>query len=579
MILSPVRYWSSYLLLFSMSLWLFGLRNVNSFVSKRYAIVQLQLSPTHASRIGPGRLFATSKVKSNQKSKLLKATPRKPAGTSDTFLPIVSITSTTTEAEIINNFKELRKSSSHKKLLDMVKESSTYGLLNLSLVKSALKNLQMMNRTDLGNQVFDSYQSSRTTQSMIQELMAEPESTGFVLKWFCRVGNMTIVESLVEALGIVLPTSTEIPSDSRMERLLIASSRAENRTVQEFYQFYFADILTQVCLGYCACGQFSRALSCLQLMVHHGMSMELEISRKILKIFLRESNVVFARTAIRQLLAVGAVHDHESLQLAVNSFMRNIEFIKGAVSMKTLPPEKYGEVAFIGRSNVGKSSLINAISNRKQLAFTSKVAGKTSEFNYFEVTGFVGAQKEENKFYLIDLPGVGYAQKSKDKRSVWSTLMNEFTKQRRTLRCIFHLIDSRHGVLDADDECFDLLAELPEHVQYVVVFTKVDKLRSSELLMSTYRTQAHITVDNSSSDAENHEEPLPLERVPVARNVYESVQRKLRSVTTRRIPLLYTSSETKLGALSVLLTTLETTAVANGSNLCSFPSSTDADCK
>jgi GTP-binding protein len=230
------------------------------------------------------------------------------------------------------------------------------------------------------------------------------------------------------------------------------------------------------------------------------------------------------------MLSLRSAHDNDALQIVVNSFLRSIDFIKGAVSMDTLPMEDCPEVAFIGRSNVGKSSLINAITNRKGLAFTSKTAGKTSEFNYFEVKGLVGAKKEEPRFYLIDLPGVGYAARSRDQRWGWKNLLDSFAQQRNTLKVIFHLVDSRHGMLDADYECLELLDTLPEHVTYVVVFTKVDKLRTS---------------DNT---------------VPIAEHILRSVQIKVKERTHRHVPILFTSSDTKYGALDVLLMILNKVA-------------------
>jgi GTP-binding protein len=133
------------------------------------------------------------------------------------------------------------------------------------------------------------------------------------------------------------------------------------------------------------------------------------------------------------------------------------------------------KAAFIGRSNVGKSSLINMISNRKGIAFVSKTPGKTSEFNYFDAKGRVGMKNEKHRFYLVDLPGVGYAEVRKELRASWLVLLRDYVVNRETLRIVFHLIDSRHGILDTDEDCLSLLEVLPEHVQYVIVLTKVDK--------------------------------------------------------------------------------------------------------
>lgn len=124
---------------------------------------------------------------------------------------------------------------------------------------------------------------------------------------------------------------------------------------------------------------------------------------------------------------------------------------------------------------MGKSSLINMISNRKGMAFVSKTPGKTSEFNYFDAKGKVGSKNEKHRFYLVDLPGVGYAEVRKELRASWLVLLKDYIRNRSTLRMFFHLIDSRHGILDTDEDCLSLLEVLPDYVQYVIVLTKVDK--------------------------------------------------------------------------------------------------------
>ena len=105
----------------------------------------------------------------------------------------------------------------------------------------------------------------------------------------------------------------------------------------------------------------------------------------------------------------------------------------------------------------------------------SKTPGKTSEFNYFDAKGRVGKKNEKHRFYLVDLPGVGYAEVRKELRASWLVLLRDYVINRDTLRIVFHLIDSRHGILDTDEDCLSLLEVLPPHVQYVIVLTKVDK--------------------------------------------------------------------------------------------------------
>lgn len=141
-------------------------------------------------------------------------------------------------------------------------------------------------------------------------------------------------------------------------------------------------------------------------------------------------------------------------------------FVKGVVRIGDLPPAERPEVAFAGRSNVGKSSLINAALGRKGIARTSNTPGRTQEVNYFDLAGAL---------YLVDLPGYGYAEAPKTKVKAWNSLIREYLRGRVSLRRVFLLIDSRHGVKAIDLEIMGLLDEAA--VSYQVVLTKMDKLK------------------------------------------------------------------------------------------------------
>jgi GTP-binding protein len=142
------------------------------------------------------------------------------------------------------------------------------------------------------------------------------------------------------------------------------------------------------------------------------------------------------------------------------------------VSLEGLPPDKESEVCFIGRSNVGKSSLINALFGRKNLARTSKTPGRTQELNYF----FLG-----DKSFIVDLPGYGYARASKDKRSNWQDLIKLYISGRRSLKRVFTLVDSRHGLKSNDKEFFEFLDSCA--VNYQIILTKTDKVKDKELTL------------------------------------------------------------------------------------------------
>lgn len=162
-------------------------------------------------------------------------------------------------------------------------------------------------------------------------------------------------------------------------------------------------------------------------------------------------------------------------------FLQECTFIAGSQNPGNLPPETLPEVAFAGRSNVGKSSLVNALTRRKTLARTSSTPGRTQQLNFFDLGG---------QLHLVDLPGYGYAEASKQKISQWTGLTKLYLKTRATLRRVFLLIDGRHGMKPLDHEICDLLDE--SAVSYQIVLTKIDKLSPSELAERVEETEKSL---------------------------------------------------------------------------------------
>ncbi len=150
-------------------------------------------------------------------------------------------------------------------------------------------------------------------------------------------------------------------------------------------------------------------------------------------------------------------------------FAAQTEFLKGVVAMSGLPPDDRLEVCFAGRSNVGKSSLINALTGRKGLARASNTPGRTQEINYFTTT---------DGPYLVDLPGYGYANAPLPVVEKWQRLLKSYLSGRATLRRAFVLIDARHGVKDVDDEIMTLLDR--SAVTFQAVLTKADKVKAAD---------------------------------------------------------------------------------------------------
>jgi GTP-binding protein len=146
------------------------------------------------------------------------------------------------------------------------------------------------------------------------------------------------------------------------------------------------------------------------------------------------------------------------------------EFVKSSARVDQCPAPDKPEFAFIGRSNVGKSSLINMLTSRKSLAKTSVTPGKTQTINHFIIN---------DSWYLVDLPGYGYARVSQKMREQWNTLINYYVKKRENLVSLFVLLDSRHEPIASDLEFMDNLGI--NQVPFVRVFTKSDKISSAEL--------------------------------------------------------------------------------------------------
>ncbi|MEI7871248.1 MAG: ribosome biogenesis GTP-binding protein YihA/YsxC [Alphaproteobacteria bacterium] len=167
------------------------------------------------------------------------------------------------------------------------------------------------------------------------------------------------------------------------------------------------------------------------------------------------------------------------IEAARKLFAGPCDFISGAASVESLPPIALPEVAFAGRSNVGKSSLVNALTGRSTLARVSARPGHTRQINFFDLAG---------RLYLADLPGYGFAQVSKSMKETWQDLASAYLRGRPTLKRICLLIDSRHGVKDSDHETMKNLDRAA--ISYQLILTKTDQLRQAEIPRAIAAAQA-----------------------------------------------------------------------------------------
>ena len=194
-------------------------------------------------------------------------------------------------------------------------------------------------------------------------------------------------------------------------------------------------------------------------------------------------------------------------------FAGRIEFLKSAPSLQFLPDPDFPEIAFAGRSNVGKSSLLNAVTGRKSIARASVTPGRTQELNFFDVG-------EPTRLRLVDMPGYGFAKAPPEVAKKWQRLVRDFLRGRVVLKRVLLLIDSRHGIKPPDLEMMTMLDEAA--VVYRLVLTKADKIKSSEL---------DKTMADTLAEARKHSAAYP--------------------------ELLVTSSETKAGIAELRTAVLE----------------------
>jgi GTP-binding protein len=177
------------------------------------------------------------------------------------------------------------------------------------------------------------------------------------------------------------------------------------------------------------------------------------------------------------------VFSDEAIEAGRRLFTLDWGFVRGAPELEHLPPDDRPEIAFAGRSNVGKSSLINALVGQLRLARASNTPGRTQELNFFSPPG--------SELYLVDMPGYGFAEAPKDKVKAWNKTLRGYLAGRRTLLRVFVLVDARHGIKPGDEEIMELLDSAA--VSYQAVLTKADKISRTSLENVSMETNAAIS--------------------------------------------------------------------------------------
>jgi GTP-binding protein len=177
----------------------------------------------------------------------------------------------------------------------------------------------------------------------------------------------------------------------------------------------------------------------------------------------------------------------------------NAQFLTSAQKLDDSPPPNKAEVAFLGRSNVGKSSLLNSLTKRKNLAKSSSTPGKTQLINYFDIVFKEYNSDEASNYYarFVDLPGFGYAKVSKSLKKNWHQNLTDFLEKRASLQVFVHLIDARHADLDIDKSVDEFLNYIKRGDQIILnAFTKTDKLKQTDLQKLKYKYPDGIFISN-----------------------------------------------------------------------------------
>jgi ribosome biogenesis GTP-binding protein YsxC/EngB len=291
--------------------------------------------------------------------------------------------------------------------------------------------------------------------------------SGRLLRACCRAGNVTAAEAVWASISRVRAAAAAEPAAD--------GARAAERSQR--LDALAASTLPSLVCAHLREGGVGPALALVNALPPAGPACADRSYAEMLRWFGKANSFAGILGTLRAMAAARATAGAESLDQLASAAVKQTAFVTGAVSLATLPQSGEPELAFIGRSNVGKSSLVNMALGRKALAYASNTPGKTQQFNFFAVNR--EAPAGHARFLLADLPGVGFAKVPAAVRATWSGLLREYFENRRTLRLLCHLVDGNVGPKAADLELMALIASCAASGgftgRYAVILTKIDR--------------------------------------------------------------------------------------------------------
>ncbi|GJQ11444.1 hypothetical protein GpartN1_g3235.t1 [Galdieria partita] len=355
-----------------------------------------------------------------------------------------------TKERLEQRFLELLKQKATRKAYDLVLNHISSGHeLEEQSRRRFIKKLSSAGRADLGHALYEISRSEKDLSSSDSTLLLS------IWKSVDSQKQKTLMEKILNDLEDWIHITVKEKSNNSVDNSKLS-------------------IAVQVCVElanyYVQRGDLAQSLTYVRCLEQLKEYVSTAVVNKLLTVYSKAKSLEGLYAIIEMKKRCSVASDSDTNTLLAGAFIKEIHFVTGAVSMETLP-KPLPEVAFVGKSNVGKSSLLNLLVNNYSIAYTSKTPGKTQQLNYF----IVNRSQEDKKFFLVDLPGYGYARVSKETRDKWVDLIRDYLEQRKCLQVLFHLIDASQGISQEDRYFIEFL--LTTHVleRYYAVLTKMDK--------------------------------------------------------------------------------------------------------